>query len=346
MSGPRIAVLGTGANGASVGADLASADHDVTFIEQWPDHVDAIRRDGILIQTPEETVHARVPVLHLCDVATLTKPFDIVLVVVKAYDTRWACELIRPHLAPGGLAVGLQNGMSIDDMSGILGAERTLGAVIEVSSTMFEPGVVDRHSPRSRSWFAVGSPSPAAVGREEEIASLLRHSGAVDVVDDIRSAKWMKLVINAAELVPSALLDLSIADAARHPGMKEVMMAAGYEAIDAALAAGHSVVPIFGLDSVDADRPHAFVDTLMELLLSKYVLSHTLSTVLQDWRKGRRSEVREINARVVHELGLAAREAPVNAAVVRLAEAIEHGELVRSVENLPVLRAALGVGFR
>jgi 2-dehydropantoate 2-reductase len=237
-TGPRIAVLGTGANGASIGADLASAGHDVTFIEQWPEHVEAIRHDGITVTTPEETIHARVPVLHLCEVAEQREVFDVVLILVKAYDTRWAAELIRPLLADDGLAVGLQNGMSVDDMTEILGPQRTLGAVIEVSSTMFEPGVIDRHSPRSRSWFAVGSLSAATAGREEEIAALLRHSGAVDVVEDIRSAKWMKLVINAAELVPSAILDLSVADAARHPGVKEVMMAAGYEAVDAALAAG------------------------------------------------------------------------------------------------------------
>ena len=338
---PSIAIVGTGANGAAVGADLAEAGHDVTFIEQWPAHVEAIRRHGIRIETPEEKVLIDVPVLHFCEVATLRRKFDIVLMLVKAYDTRWACELIKPYLADDGIAVGLQNGMSIDDMAEILGAERTLGAVIEISSTMFEAGVVDRHSPRSRSWFAVGSLGSATAGREEEIASLLRHSGAVDVVDDIRSAKWMKLVINAAELVPSAILDLSIVEAARYPGMKEVMMGAGYEAVDAALATGRSVVPIFGLTTVDESNPHGFVDTLMDLLLDKYVLVHTLSTVLQDWIKTRRSEVDQINGRVVEELSRVGRKAPINDVVVQLAHRIEQGELKRSTDHLPALRAAL-----
>ena len=208
-------------------------------------------------------------------------------------------------------------------------------------AAMFEPGVVDRHSPRSRSWFAVGSLGSATAGREEEIASLLHHSGDVDVVDDIRSAKWMKLVINAAELVPSAILDLSIAEAAHYPGMKEVMAGAGYEAVDAALAAGRSVVPIFGLTTVDQSNPHGFVDTLMDILLDKYVLAHTLSTVLQDWIKTRRSEVDQINGRVVEELSRVGRKAPINDVVVQLAHRIELGELKRSTDHLPALRAAL-----
>ena len=48
----RIAVLGTGANGAGIGADLIRAGLDVTFIEQWPDHVEAMRSRGIEVRMP------------------------------------------------------------------------------------------------------------------------------------------------------------------------------------------------------------------------------------------------------------------------------------------------------
>jgi 2-dehydropantoate 2-reductase len=118
-------------------------------------------------------------------------------------------------------------------------------------------------------------------------------------------------------------------------------MQAGYEAVDAALAAGRSVVPIFGLTAVDPTNPHGFVDTLMDVLLDKYVLSHTLSTVLQDWMKSRRSEVDQINGRVVDELRRVGRTAPVNDAVVRLAHGIERGDLKRSTDHVAALREAL-----
>ena len=44
----RIAVLGTGANGASIAAALIKADLDVVLIDQWPEHVAAMRNNGIL----------------------------------------------------------------------------------------------------------------------------------------------------------------------------------------------------------------------------------------------------------------------------------------------------------
>jgi 2-dehydropantoate 2-reductase len=47
----RIAILGAGANGASIGADLTRAGLDVVLIEQWPAHVEAMRLDGITCDT-------------------------------------------------------------------------------------------------------------------------------------------------------------------------------------------------------------------------------------------------------------------------------------------------------
>src|SRR5690554_5422219 len=196
MTSPRIAVLGAGANGASIGADLTAAGHDVVLIEQWPEHVERMRSHGLRILSPEGelTVHPRT--MHLCEVATLRKKFDIVLMLMKAYDSRWAAQLIAPHLADDGLLAGLQNGMTVDAIASAVGISRTMGTVIEVSSTMDEPGLVHRHTGVAQSWFAVGAPDGGPSGREEDVASLLRHSGTVQLADNIIATKWMKLISN------------------------------------------------------------------------------------------------------------------------------------------------------
>ena len=49
----RIAVVGTGAIGSSVAADLTDAGHDVTMIDQWPEHVEAMRREGLRVTMPD-----------------------------------------------------------------------------------------------------------------------------------------------------------------------------------------------------------------------------------------------------------------------------------------------------
>ncbi len=336
-SGLRIAFLGTGAQGASIAADFALAGLDVTFIDQWPDHVEAIRKNGITVNLPTRTINAKVPALHLCQIAEIRQPFDVIFLVVKAYDTKWACELIKPVLATNGLVVGLQNGMTHEDIAGIVGRERTIGAVIEIASNMWVPGVTNRQNDHDESWFALGALDAKTQPRVDSIAKLLRSSGRVEVMDDIHSAKWMKLVVNAAELIPSAIVNLPLNDAARFPGMLEVMRLAGYEAMQAAQADGAKIIPIIGMPPITTNHPERYVDQIFDEVLRTFSKPDTLVTSLQDWRKGRRAEVQEVNGWVVDVLKSHGRDAPMNRLVVETGFEIEAGKREASPENAKLM---------
>lgn len=340
MASPKIAFVGTGANGAGIAADLTRAGLDVTFIEQWPAHVEAMRESGITVKMPDRTENTAVNVKHLFEVAELRDPFDIVFIVVKAYDTRWACELIKPLVKPNGLVVGLQNGMSLDDIADIMGLERTIGAVIEVAGNMWEPGVVNRETPPEHAWFAVGGLHPDAQARAHEVAEVLGHAGTVEVSDDIRSSKWGKLIVNAAELVPSAILDLELAKAIEVPGMYDFMLQCGSEAARTAVASGSKLRPIFGISNYALDDPDAFAEQLLDQVLKRFSSPTTRTTTLQDWMKGRRNEVHQINGLVVDEQAKVGGSAPANALVVALARRIEAGELERGPANIDLLLGA------
>ncbi len=330
---PRIAVLGTGAQGAGAGADFALAGYDVTFIEQWPAHVEAIREKGITVNFPARTVNAKVPAIHLCQVAEVRGKFDLIFIVMKAYDTKWACQLIESVLAPDGLVVGLQNGMTHTDIASVVGEERTIGGVIEMASNMWDPGTTNRENDHDTAWFALGALSPKTQPRVEDVANVLRTTGRVEVTDDIHSYKWMKLVVNAAELIPSAVLDLPLAEAVRLPGMLNVMRKAGYEAMQAALADKAQITPIIGLPPITTNDPDRYVDRIFDEVLSTFSTATTLVTSLQDWRKGRRAEVNEVNGHVINVLAKSGRTAPVNQQFVDMAFAIERGELEASPDN-------------
>jgi 2-dehydropantoate 2-reductase len=338
MSDLKIAVLGSGANGASIGADLTRDGVDVTLIEQWPSHVEAMRANGLTIDMAEGPLHVQPRTLHLCQVAELKHTFDVVLLLMKAYDTRWACQLIEPYLAEDGVIAGVQNGMSTDAIVDVVGAHRTMGTVIEISSTMTEPGFVHRHSGPPRSWFAVGALDESARHHEQKVADLLAHSGTVARVDDIRATKWMKLVSNSTVLVTTAILGAPMLDAISVPGMRELMIRAGQEALDTGVALGHPILPIFGLEPSEVERPDTVVETLLDKLYAGFVLPGATTTVLQDWTKGRHSEVDDINGQVVRsgaEVGIAT---PVNSAIVEIAHRIERGDLVPGAESLSIVQ--------
>lgn len=331
---PRIAVLGAGANGASIGADLIAAGHDVTLVEQWPAHVEAMRASGLTIEMADRTLHVEPHVIHLCEVAELRHPFDVVLVVVKAYDTAWAARLIAPRVAHDGVVAAVQNGMTTDAVAAAVGPERTAGVVIEVSATMSEPGVVRRHTQPEASWFAVD-----ADPRADRVAALLSSSGRVERFADIESAKWMKLVSNSSLLVTTALLGMPMQGAIRVRGLREVMVAAGDEALAVGRARGHDVLPIFGLTAADLEGPRGVSDILLDAVYG-FVRPGATTTVLQDWTKGRRSEALDLNGLVVREGARLGIPTPVNDRIAALATRVEEGALQPAPENAGLLASA------
>jgi 2-dehydropantoate 2-reductase len=165
----KIAVFGTGANGSCIAASLIDAGRDVVLIDQWPAHVEAMRANGLTITMPETEQHVAVRAYHLCDLCTLNTTFDIVLLAMKAYDTRWSCEMIKPHLATDGMLIGMQNAMEAVTIADVVGAERTVGCVIELSSEMFTPGLVKRNTPPQKTWIGLGGSRQAQHAAAENL---------------------------------------------------------------------------------------------------------------------------------------------------------------------------------
>ena len=102
------------------------AGHDVTFIEQWPAHVEAMRaRRDPGRDCPDESRRRprRSRALHLCDVATLRgERFD--LVFVRGQGLRHPLGVRADQAASSrrtALVVGLQNGMTVDDIADVIG---------------------------------------------------------------------------------------------------------------------------------------------------------------------------------------------------------------------------------
>lgn len=329
----KIAVLGTGANGSCVSADLIDAGHDVTMIDQWAEHVETMRAKGLTIRMPERELHVEVDAHHLSDLASLNRQFDVVFLMMKAYDTRWACELIKPYLKEDGLLIGIQNAMMLDDIVDIVGPSRTLGCVVELSSEIFTPGEVQRNAPPEHTWFGLGSIHESTEGREAEIAEILQAAGTVEISPEIIAAKWMKLVVNTMCLGPFAMLGLTLYEAVKLPGMKDFALQAGTEALAVGQSIGHGIQPIFGLTEEDVKDTNRLLEKLLDKLAAD-IGPAARDCVLQDHLKGRYSEVDLINGLVVDESKKLGRQAPVNAAITEITRQIQAGELQPDPSNL------------
>ena len=335
----KIAILGTGANGSCAAADLVIAGYDVHLIDQWPEHVEVMRRQGLKISMPDKEIHVQVEAYHLCDLASMNTKYDIVFLFTKAYDTRWACELIKPYLCEDGLLIGIQNAITVNDIVEIVGAERTLGCVVELSSEIFTPGLVQRNTPPEKTWFALGNIKPGkTLERIEEVAKILRNIGEVSISENIMSAKWMKLIINTMCLGPVALSGLSSAKALELAGMRQMMLKVGTEALSVGQKLGYTIEPIFGLKKNEIRDTNRLLETLLDKLISD-IGPAARDCVLQDHLKGRLSEVDVINGLVVKEGNNLGIDIHNNSAIVEITNRIHAGELKPGPEAFRLAQA-------
>lgn len=340
----RIAIVGAGAIGGCVAADLAHAGLDVTVIDGWAAHVEKIRTHGLTVETETAggATDARtdgMAALHVGDVASNRQPFDVIFLGVKPYDTRWATELVKPHLRVDGLFVGLQNGLCDDDIASIVGRHRTIVCVVQLAAEIFEPGRILRRMPVATTWFGVGALEPEIQSRTPEIARLLAHTGKVATLENVLDGKWTKLVHNAAVMGPVGLLGTTNFDAFQNPPMRDLMLRVAGEAAQVMLAAGHKPAAVYGAHQSDlSGTTDEVIANLLEAM-ARPAGRGTRNAVLQDHLKGRRCEVDAINGLIVALGGQLGVDTRYNQRVVDITARIWSGDDQPGAHHLGALLA-------
>ena len=344
--GRKIAVLGAGAIGSSVSADLTKADYDITVIAQWPAQVEALKATGLHVQMADGDVKVPIRAHHLCDLASANLEFDIVFLAVKSYDHRWMAEFIKPYLKSDGVLVGVMNGMNDDSIASIVGRNRTVGCCIELSAEIFTPGLVQRNTTHQGTWFAVGELDGLYTPRVKEIQSILSHVARCDVTGNIYGAKWTKLIANTMTMGPHGLLGLRNGEAAVLPGMADIAASIGRESLAVGTALGYRIEPIFGL------RADEFAGTSDENLtttrnaLMRHVGSNSRTAPIHDHIKGRKSEMEFITGLVTkkgREFGI---PTPYNDAVIEIDRQINKGEIRMDRPNFELLKTRIAAATK
>ena len=222
----KIAVMGAGSVGCYFGGMLARAGHDVTLIARDV-HVQAIRRDGLLLDTLTFREHVRV---RAESGAGAVRDPELVLFCVKSIDTDSAAARIAPHLAEGAVVLSLQNGVDNAPRLETLMRQRVVPAVVYVATEMIAPGHV-KHQGRGELVIP-----DAALGRS--LAALFRPAGTpVHLSDNVAGAQWAKLIVNCVYNPLSAIAQLPFGPLLQGAGVEAVMRDVVHECLGVARAA-------------------------------------------------------------------------------------------------------------
>jgi 2-dehydropantoate 2-reductase len=339
----RIVIVGAGALGGYVGGSLARLGHDVTFVDPWPEQVEAIRAgrlelDGV---TPEERFAVReAKALHVTEAQSLARrPADVAMVAMKSYDTAWATALIAPYLAPHGFVVSLQNCLNEETIAGIVGWGRVVGVVASIISVdLHEVGRIRRTAPKGgdkHTVFRVGEPHGRITPRVEELVAWLRGIDSAKPTANLWGERWSKLVQNAMGNPVTAATGLTTPACSANPAVRRFQIAIAGEAIRVGQALGYQLEKVRGIEAetiaLAAEGNKRSLDEV-ESILTKNLGANPRGDIqrpsmAQDILKGRRTEIDAMNGTIARkgaELGIAT---PANARITELVTRIERGEL-------------------
>jgi len=323
----RIGIMGAGAIGCVVGGMLAKAGRDVTFIDQWPDHVEAMKKVGLRLSGTCGEHLVPVKALHIHELQSVTEPFDAVFLSVKSYDTQWATALALNYLTPEGIVVDFQNGLNDERVAAVAGKQRTLGCVITIGAGMYEPGHAIR-TDTGAIGFKIGEHDGRVTDRARELAELMNAVAPTQVTTNLFGERWSKLAINCMANPLAGLTGLGSAEVRIDPKVSAVGIHLGAEVIMVGRAVGHEAEPIYGIEAqrfVDAYQGRGLRELLAEVADIARKRGGGRPSLLQDVIRGRRTEIEFLNGAVCEHGKQVGIKTPYNDAVVTIVRGLGVG---------------------
>ncbi|WP_227378956.1 ketopantoate reductase family protein [Haladaptatus halobius] len=304
----NVAVVGAGALGCLFGGRLAAAGQDVWLLHHRQSYVDRLNEDGLRIESDVDGLESTTVSIPATTDADEVAHVDLVLVFVKAHQTRAALEQHKECISPETRVLSLQNGIRhYDHLVDFVGERRALAGVTYQGAVVEEPGVV-RHTSDGSSTFGGAD---AEFARKAERA-LVDAGFPIKRVDDPLPAIWSKQLISLP-IKPLAALT-------RLPSGKLVEQEELVAFMDKIIMEAERVAAAKGIE-IPNEEP---LETVIEICEAGD--SHR-SSMLQDVLAERKTEINAVNGAIVELSREEGVDVPANELVTWLVRGLERSYL-------------------
>lgn len=301
----HIAIVGPGAVGLLWAARLARAGAQVTILDHDPERAQRLSREGFILE--EEGGETRQVLPVSAEPAQALGQADLALVCVKAYQTAQVAQTLAQHLPPRGRALTLQNGAgNVEALAQALGPARVLGGITSEGATRLAPDRV-RHGGQGQTHLGPAQGPPDAFC-QELVEQFGRAGFASQAAQGVQNLIWTKLMINVGINALTAILEV--------PNGRLLELPAALQLMDQAVAEALAVGQALGIEFLHQDMPEAVRQVAQRT-------GANISSMLQDRRAGRRSEVEFINGAVSAQGRLLGLPTPINLTLTSLVLALE-----------------------
>lgn len=310
----KFGIVGAGPIGSIMGAHLAKAGHHVVLVDILKDHLDEIKKNGLML-TGVKGFTARFSPENLCYSIDQMRDKDVntVFIAIKASLMNKVVPLVAKALKPSATVISLQNGLDTEEcLAETFGKERTLRIIVNYAGNVVANGKVKISFFNPPNY--IGTITPVAEERARKLAEVITGAGLeTSFTREIKKYEWEKIILNSALSPVCALTRRTMRQMMEYEKTRELAEAILREGIEVAKASG------IHLDS-------GFLEYCMSYLDKA---GHHKTSMHVDIERGSPTEVAFINGKIV-EHGKSKRiPTPYNSAIVSLikgSELPEHKE--------------------
>lgn len=211
---PKIAIIGVGPVGGTLGAHLANAGYYVVLCDILMSHLDAIKEKGLTINGVVEMNVKCERIAH--DISELPNfpEWDTIVISTKASVMPSILPAIEKVARPGTRFISCQNGLDTEDfIAETFGRDNTMRIVVNYAGSRVEDGKIWMSFFNKPNYIGVLRPRAEPLARE--IAKMLTEAQLdTEFTTDIKRYEWEKTILNTA---------LSPVCALTRKTMKEIM---------------------------------------------------------------------------------------------------------------------------
>jgi 2-dehydropantoate 2-reductase len=243
--------------GSVYGALLADAGNELWMLDKWPEHVAAMRAQGLRC---EGASGDRTVAVNATGDAAEAGPCELVIVATKVMDIEAAVRAAAPMIGPDSLVLAIQNGLgNVERIQNVMAADNLLfGIAGGFGAEIVGPGHVHHNGMEAVNLAELAG---GITERLERVGQVWRQAGfTVKVYEDLWPVVWSKLVANVAFSAICAVTGMRGGQVRANPSAWAVTQACVGEAVAVAHAKGITLAyddPVQWVSDFAAKIPNA-----------------------------------------------------------------------------------------
>ncbi len=339
----KIGIVGLGAIGSILAADIAKQGIDVWAAVKHAKAVEHIASSGVKVRGVggEYVVSERIHPVENID--GFPSNLDAIIIATKAEDAISTAKRSVDFIDKNGVIVTTQNGVIEEEVVKTVDPSLIAGCVISFGATMISPGVSEK---TSHGEILIGpieqKQNSSRLETINELRGLLDYTEPTRYTENIIGYKYSKLLLNSAINSLGVIGGITLGELMKRKLTRRAFLTVITEGV---LVANSSKIKLEVLNKLNfyklmlSERElfgfsfsYLKKDLLLRIIGRKY--RRLKSSSLQSYERGRPTEIPYLNghlSRKGREVGVAT---PLNDFIVELVEEIEMGKTQPSIENL------------